>query len=72
MTCVTIPCGVVCMSPQFRLRLLDGRYVYMTWNNYGGPLFSLDRDEKRIIDWWHEDEYLCKAVDWFVNRGKRA
>lgn len=72
MTCRRIPGGFVCLVPTFRLRLLDGRYVYMTWNNYCGPLFSHDRDETRVIEDWHEDEMLCKAVDWFVKRGKKA
>ncbi|MEZ6841340.1 hypothetical protein ABVN80_14805 [Acinetobacter baumannii] len=49
-----MPGGFVCLVPTFRLRLLDGRYVYMTWNNYCGPLFSHDRDETRVIEDWHK------------------
>lgn len=64
--------GFICITPCFRLRLNDGRYIFMEWHNYVGPIFFRDRDmEREIVDWW-EDPIICRAVDWFVARGKKA
>lgn len=64
--------GYFCFNPTFRLRLGDGRYVFMDWHRYCGPNFFYDRDLNRIVQSWWEDELICKALDWFIERGERA
>lgn len=64
--------GFICFSPFYRLRLSDGRYVFMAWHNYCGPTFYHDRAEKREIENWWEDEEICTALDWFQERGNKA
>lgn len=56
----------------YRLRLNDGRYIYMAWHRYCGPAIFRDKFEKREIEDWYEDKQICDAVEWFVNRGKKA
>lgn len=64
--------GFICVSPDFRLRLDDGRHVFMTWHHYCGPNFYHDRSLCReILDWW-EDKSICAALDWFQGRGNMA
>lgn len=63
MTCVRIPGGIVCLSPFFRLRLTDGSC---------GPTFFRDRAARRMIDEWWDNPAICAALDWFIQRGKRA
>lgn len=72
MTCVRIPGGIVCLSPFFRLRLADGSCVFMEWHNYCGPTFFRDRAARRMIDDWWDNPAICSALDWFLQRGKRA
>lgn len=57
---------------MYRLRLNDGRYIFMTWHPYCGPTFFRDKYESRWIEYWYEDKQICDAVEWFVNRGKKA
>ena len=64
--------GIYCVSHAYRLRLLDGRRVYMEWHRYLGPFFYHDRYLNRPIDDWFEDEAMCHAVDWFQDRGNKA
>lgn len=72
MTCLRIPGGIICLVPFYRLRLEDGRYVFMEWHSYLGPCFYKDKNQCRMIDDWYEDPLTCKALDWFVGRGKKA
>lgn len=72
MTCYTTSLGIVCVSPLYRLRLLDGRYIYMSWHNYLGPTVYADKYERRMIDDWWQDSLICRAVEWFQQRGERA
>lgn len=60
-------------TPSYRLRLDDGSYVFMPFYRYLGPMgFYRDRAELREIpDWW-ENPLICKALDWFCNRGNRC
>lgn len=58
--------------PSHRLRLIDGGYVYMTWHSCCGPTFYKDREGARGIDEWYENPSICKALDWFINRGFKA
>ncbi len=65
--------GFVCgFSPAYKLRLLDGRLVFMEWHHYLGPVFYLDRYLMREIEDWYKDALLCRAVEWFVERGEKA
>ena len=65
--------GFVCgFHRSYKLRLLDGRRVFMKWHHYFGPIFYLDRFLIREIDDWHKDKFLCRAVEWFLCRGKKA
>ena len=64
-------------SPSYRLRLADGRCVYMAWHNYCGPTFYYDKMENREIkDWWEEGNELGfliqQQLSWFINRGEVA
>lgn len=43
---------------MYRLRLNDGRYIYMTWHPYCGPTFFLDKYESRWIEDWYEDKQI--------------
>lgn len=72
MTCMRINNGFICTSPFYRLRLDDGRYVFMSWHNYCGPVFFKDRSEQREIDEWWEDLAICRVYRWFIGRGKKA
>ena len=62
-------CGV---HKCYKLRLLDGRRVFMEWHHYFGPFFYFDRYLMKDIDDWHKDEFLCRAVEWFQGRGEKA
>ena len=64
--------GYYCFNPWFRLRLEDGRYIFMDWHHYMGPHFFYDRNLTRIVESWWEDEMICEALDWFTGRGERA
>ena len=72
MTCVRIGHGYLCSSLSYRLPLADGRRVFMGWHHYCGPIFFHDKAENREIEDWHEDQLICDALDWFLNRGKKA
>jgi hypothetical protein len=62
----------ISISPQYRLRLLDGRYVYMAWHNYCGPEFYHDKHENRLYEDWWKDPLICRALEWFQGRGCTA
>lgn len=64
--------GFMCFSPRYRLRLEDGRCVFMDWHHYCGPTFYHDRAERREIENWWDDPQICDALDWFVGRGEKA
>ena len=72
MPCLHLGNVIVCTSPWFRLRLDDGRHVFMDWHHYCGPTFYRDKNQNRVIDEWWEDPLICKALDWFTLRGNRA
>lgn len=73
MTCTKIKGGIICrMSDDYRLRLGDGRYIFMSWHHYCGPEFYHDRAQRRLVVNWWEDDQIMAAVDWFQDRGKRA
>lgn len=72
MTCIRIERGFICGSPSYRLPLVDGRRVFMSWHRYCGPMFFLDRYENREIVDWYEDKLICDALNWFLDRGQKA
>ncbi len=72
MPCTQIGNGIVCWSPTYRLRLEDGRYVFMDWHKWCGPTFYRDRDLYREIEEWWNDTAICKALEWFQKRGEKA
>ncbi len=72
MSCIHFAGGIICMSPFFRLRLADGRCVFMEWHSYLGPTIYRDRACSRQIDDWYDDVLICEALTWFVNRGEKA
>jgi len=72
MTCITFSGAIICVIPTFKLRLADGRHVFMEWHNYLGPTFFLDRACVRQIENWYENHFICDALDWFCKRGHRA
>ncbi len=72
MTCIRFHGGILCVSPFYRLRLEDGTCVYMDWHHYCGPTFYKDKNSQRMIDEWWENELICKALDWFQQRGNKA
>jgi len=44
----------------------------MEWHNYLGPHFFMDKNCTREITKWYKDQLICRALDWFLNRGKIA
>lgn len=72
MPCIPIPGGIICVNRGYRLRLLDGRYLYMEWHHFCGPTFYEDRAWAREIPLWWNDPIICRAVEWFCDRGHRA
>jgi hypothetical protein len=72
MPCIRFGGAIVCVSPNFRLPLEDGRRVFMEWHSYLGPTFFHDRARSCINETWYEDPLICKALDWFTGRGCRA
>lgn len=62
----------ISILPSFRLRLLDGAYVYMTWHSYCGPTFYKDKYLNRMIDEWYENPLMVRALDWFIARKYKA
>ncbi|WP_276319827.1 hypothetical protein [Priestia megaterium] len=44
----------------------------MSWHDYCGPTFYYDRLQRRLIDEWHENLLIVKALEWFIGRGNRA
>ena len=70
--------GVMCIPDVFRLRLHDGRYVYMVHkeyaghDGYSGPAFFFDRICVREIPRWYDRPLICRAFEWFEGRGCRA
>jgi hypothetical protein len=72
MTCIRTPNGIMCVTPFYRLPLEDGSRVYMEWHNYLGPSFFKDKHSTREIIEWYEKPLICRALDWFVDRGERA
>jgi len=71
-TCIPFKGGFICVTPFYRLRLLDGRYVYMAWHSFCGPMFFHDRGERREIKEWYKDALICRALEWFQGRGHLA
>ncbi|EKN5953199.1 hypothetical protein CRM81_05185 [Yersinia kristensenii] len=72
MACIRIPNGIITITPLYRLRLDDGSCVFMDWHPYCGPTFFRDKHGCRLIDDWHENSLICKALEWFIGRGERA
>lgn len=72
MTCIRIEHGFICFQPSHRLRLADGRRVFMEWHNYLGPTFYRDAAMQRIWEDWYEDPAVCDALDWFTGRGNKS
>lgn len=64
---------IVCFSQgPYRLRLSDGRHVYMEWHKVLGPTLYRDRLCSREIEDWWEDDAICDAIVWFQKRGHKA
>lgn len=72
MACIRIPNGIITITPLYRLRLDDGSCVFMDWHPYCSPTFFRDKHGCRLIDDWHENSLICKALEWFIGRGERA
>ena len=72
MTCVVSKTAIICFTPWHRLRLSDGRYVFMDYHHYLGPTFYRDRLQRRSIEDWYEDNFICDALDWFCKRGCKS
>lgn len=72
MTCIRMSGAIICVSPSYRLRLADGRCVFMEWHSYLGPTIFRDRACNRHFEDWWDDMLICEAVNWFAQRGERA
>ena len=72
MPCAPFNNGILCYRPRYRLRLLDGRYVYMEWHAYLGPTLYHDRAMNRKKNGWWDDLVIIEALNWFQARGCRA
>jgi len=63
---------IVCRNPIQKLRVSDGRHVWVEWPPYCGPIVWLDRHCTRdIFEWW-DDKAIVVALEWFRSRGFRA
>ena len=72
MPCLKVGRTFISISSLYRLRLSKGGYVFMSWHDYCGPTFYLDKAERREVeDWWFNTE-ICRALDWFTGRGNKA
>lgn len=72
MTCVHIGDGIMCFRRIYRMRLDDGRHVWMEWHSFFGPSVYRDRDCNREIVNWYDDLMICAAIQWFIDRGEVA
>lgn len=72
MTCIRTNWGFLCINLVYRLRLADGRRVFMMWHSYCGPTFYRDAACNREIDNWWDSKLIVDQLGWFVNRGKLA
>ena len=72
MTCVRIPNGIICFTPEYRLRLADGTCVFMSWHNFCGPEFYKDKAMNRLYDNWWDNPLIEDALNWFIGRGEIA
>jgi len=70
--CISFKDMTICTIPCFRLRLTDGRYIYMEYHHYLGPNFYRDRKNIRFIEQWWDDPYIVESFEWFESRGKKA
>lgn len=67
-----LPGMIIDYTEAYKLRLDNGVHVFMDWHEWCGPTFYRDKQQRRVIDEWYEDELIVKALDWFVARGYRA
>ena len=72
MPCVNLGNMIICTSPVHKLRLSDGRSVWMESHGYCGPLFYRDRKLIREIEEWWEDGFIIEAFDWWNGRGRKG
>lgn len=72
MPSIHMPGMIIDYTNSYRLRLEDGRRVFMDWHHWCGPTFFSDKAERRMIDEWYDDPLIVKALDWFLTRGKKA
>jgi hypothetical protein len=71
MTCTNLGNTIICTNPTYKLRLDDWRRIFVDWHYLYGPTIFKDKYQKRMIEDWHEDPLICKAIDWFAGRGNR-
>ncbi len=57
---------------MYRLRLEDGRHIFMEWRGVCGPIVFKDKRGRREIEEWYKDEKICDALYWFQDRGEKA
>ena len=72
MPCAPLNSWFLCFSPSYRLRLSDGRHVFLDWHRYCGPTFYRDRAMSREVEDWWNDPAICDALAWFHARGCKA
>jgi len=68
MTCTHIGNAIFCHYPIYRLRLEDGRNVWLEFHPYCGPTFFKDRFCQREIENWWDDVAICRAFDWHYEK----
>jgi len=73
MTCTIVFGGVICTNTNhYKLRISDGRRVFIEWHEHCGPVVYVDKAMNRELENWWEDNLVCSAINWFVGRGCKA
>lgn len=68
MTCTNFGHGIICHRPIHKLRLDDGRNVWLEFHPYCGPAFFKDRRLQREIENWWDDPAIDRAFGWYYEK----
>lgn len=72
MSCIRIPNGIICVPKIQKLRVADGRHIWVENHYWSGLMVFQDRHCIREYQNWWEDPLISQAITWFTSRGDRA